>query len=104
MPSVDFRQGECTFCHACAAACPEPIFAGREQRPWELHAHIGETCLAHRGVVCQSCRDACPSGAIRFTLMLRAAPRPTVEADICTGCGACVAGCPAQAITVAADA
>ena len=68
----------------------------------DLRAAIGDTCLTLRGVVCQSCRDTCPSGAIRFTPALRSAPRPTVETDRCTGCGACVAGCPVQAITVAA--
>jgi len=104
VPSVDFGRGECTFCYACAAACPEAIFVPREQRPWDMRATIGEDCLALHGVVCQSCRDACPSAAIRFTLTLRSAPRPDVEADACTGCGACVGSCPAKAITVMADA
>jgi ferredoxin-type protein NapF len=102
VPEVEFQRGECTFCQACADACPEPIFASREQQPWDLRAAIGDACLTLRGVVCQSCRDTCASGAIRFTPALRSAPRPTVETDQCTGCGACVAGCPVQAITVAA--
>lgn len=101
VPSVAFARGECIFCHACADACPEPIFAPRDEPPWELRAVISEACLARRGVVCQSCRDACPSSAIRFTPALRSAPRPAVDADACSGCGACVGGCPAQAITVA---
>jgi ferredoxin-type protein NapF len=102
VPEVEFQRGECTFCQACADACPEPIFASRERQPWDLRAAIGDACLTLRGVVCQSCRDTCASGAIRFTPALRSAPRPTVETDQCTGCGACIAGCPVQAITVAA--
>jgi ferredoxin-type protein NapF len=99
-PSVDFSRGECTFCGACAAACPEPIFAPRAETPWALVAAIGEACLTLRGVVCQSCRDACPTAAVRFELAYRSAPRPRVDAAACTGCGACVGGCPTAAIAV----
>jgi ferredoxin-type protein NapF len=99
-PSVDFGRGECTFCGACAAACPEPIFAPRAETPWALVAAIGEACLTLRGVVCQSCRDACPTAAVRFELAYRSAPRPRVDTTACTGCGACVGGCPTAAIAV----
>jgi ferredoxin-type protein NapF len=101
-PEVDFRRGECTFCRACADACPEPVFDLAAPRPWEVVVRIGDACLALRGVVCQTCRDVCPEeGAIRFELAYRNAPQPRVEPDACTGCGACVAACPAAAITVA---
>jgi ferredoxin-type protein NapF len=101
-PGVDFGRGGCTFCGACAAACPEPIFGEVAEAPWALVAEIGEACLALRGVVCQSCRDACPAAAIRFELVHRSAPRPRVDMEACTGCGACVAGCPTAAVAVRA--
>ncbi|MBB5696374.1 4Fe-4S dicluster domain-containing protein [Muricoccus pecuniae] len=46
-----------------------------------------------------TCRDACEPGAIRFSLAIGGA-RPRVEAGICTGCGECVPGCPASAISI----
>jgi ferredoxin len=48
------------------------------------------TCLAFRSV-CTVCIERCPEpGAIVVSL-----GRPTVVAERCTGCGACVGACPA---------
>ena len=86
-------------CGACADACPQSLFAGRNQAPWRHRVAIGSDCLAHRGVVCESCRDGCETRAIRFTPALGRAPTPELALDRCTGCGACVGVCPAGAIT-----
>lgn len=98
LPQFDPGRGECTFCGDCAAACPEQLFSDpRASVPWNLHARIGQSCLALQGVVCSGCRDACGEAAILFPLNA-AVPLPQVRADRCTGCGACVAGCPVRAI------
>lgn len=65
------------------------------------HARVGDGCLARCGIVCQSCRDACPEGAIRFRPKLGRVAEPEVDLAACTGCGECVAPCPVAAIEIA---
>jgi ferredoxin-type protein NapF len=99
-PEVDFGLGECSFCGACADACPAPVFDRAAARPWDIAAAVGSTCLSAQGIVCRSCQDACPHSAIRFTLAPGGVAHARVEAQSCTGCGACLSICPVGAVTM----
>lgn len=99
-PRVDFNRGECSFCAACATACAENVFFALSMPPWKIRASADETCLARAGVVCQSCKDACGAGAIRFLLAAGRVATPAFDLERCTGCGACVSPCPVKAITI----
>jgi ferredoxin-type protein NapF len=98
--AIDFEPGECTFCSACATACPEPVFAA--PRVMQHVAAISDACLARRGVTCMSCRDACPEDAIRLRPAPAARSCRSGRGAACTGCGACIAPCPSDAIAIAA--
>lgn len=99
-PIVDFQRGECTFCYRCASACPESLFRPQQEDPWQLHAVISDSCLANKKIECRSCGDMCETQAIRFTLQIGGVATPAIETDACTGCGACIAVCPASAISL----
>lgn len=98
-PQIRFTGDGCTLCSECARACPEPVFdLTREAFPWR--AVIQDNCLAHANIHCQTCRDACEPAAIRFTPKLGHVAIPEIAEDDCTGCGACVAVCPEDAISL----
>lgn len=63
-------------------------------------ARVAGTCLGREGIVCQACRDACGPGAVSFLPIARGASAPVVDERRCTGCGECLAVCPARAITL----
>ncbi|MFI5270410.1 MAG: 4Fe-4S dicluster domain-containing protein [Chloroflexota bacterium] len=67
----------------------------------ESRVRASDACLARLGVHCQSCSDACPELAIRFTPRLGAPPLPVIAAAQCTGCGDCVGVCPVDALVLA---
>ena len=111
-PRVDFTLGECTFCRACENACPEgALMEGALMQdaltppephaaPWHLTAHIDQGCLSANGITCRVCGDRCDARAIRFQLAVGGVANPIVDPAACTGCGACVAPCPAGIITI----
>lgn len=101
-PRVDFSHAECTFCADCVQACtPGALVRADDAPPWSLKARIGEGCLSARGIECRICGEACDAAAIRFRPTPGGVSRPTLNDDQCTGCGACVAPCPVDAVRVA---
>lgn len=100
-PTVDFSHAECTFCGECAVACaPRAIDRTASAQAWQMKAQLGPACVASKGVECRICGDACEARAIRFRPALGGISAPTLDDDACTGCGACVAPCPVDAIVV----
>lgn len=97
-PKVDITARGCTFCGACADACaPEAIQPALQ---WAYRADVSDTCLSVQGITCRTCEDHCDESAIRFRLMAGGRSAPSIDPETCTGCGACVAPCPSDAITV----
>ena len=97
-PEVNFRRGECTFCGECEAVCKPQALYYDQQKPWHYHAQINSQCLAYKGVMCRTCADCCDARAITFQLMVGGFSNPELDAESCTGCGACIAPCPSGAI------
>lgn len=105
LPEVDFNRGECTFCGKCAAACPtgalsrnDPDDATQSVAPWSITARFSGACLSAKGISCRICGDQCDRQAISFKLAVGGIAMPVMDSLQCTGCGACFAACPTNAI------
>lgn len=101
-PEVDFKRGECTFCQECVSSCKAPVFRDPQESPWSIKAVISDRCIAHKQVVCRSCVEQCDPEAISLKLKIGGVGTPEIKPEQCTGCGACVAVCPTQAILIQA--
>jgi ferredoxin-type protein NapF len=97
-PNINFDLGECDFCGKCAEICKEPIFTDTTELPWQKKALIETTCLANKNIYCRSCAESCEAQALTFQIGISAVP--TIDHELCNGCGACVAPCPTKAIEV----
>lgn len=77
------------------------LLRGQAPDPSQPSVALAATCFAFHGIHCESCRDTCEAGALRFMLQQGASPRPVFDAERCTRCGECARVCPANAIKVA---
>ncbi len=104
-PEINFRQGECTFCHECVNSCEANAFkpinlAALDKDAWSLKIEILSKCLSLNAVVCRICGDNCDEQAISFKLQLGGVSTPVVDNGVCTGCGNCLFTCPENAISI----
>ena len=98
-PEISFELGGCTFCGDCAASCEAKAFENTvDVLPWTIKARIQPSCLSQRGISCRVCGDQCEPRAIQFKLGLGGVADPIIDTAACTGCGACFAPCPVDAI------
>lgn len=100
-PVIGFSRGGCDVCGACAAVCRPGALARHDDRPaLPLLAAVANTCLSLAGTHCRVCGDWCEAGALRFRPLLGGRAQVQIDDGRCTGCGACVARCPAGALAM----
>jgi len=94
-PFLSFEKSGCTFCEECANICPSEVLVLNNQYSIKAKFSIDiNSCLAWNSVMCSSCRDVCNESAINFLGVFR----PTIDMEVCTGCGFCYGVCPPYAV------
>jgi len=80
---------------------PGALIRQTDQKAWSITAtvHTGN-CMAYHGVECRSCNDPCESRAIKMIPRIGGVSIPVIDAQLCTGCGACFTVCPVNSITM----
>lgn len=92
-PVIIPRQARCELCMICQDVCP----TGAITKISEDQAAIGTAILDNRsciawteGKLCLVCREQCPRQAVEIDEH----KRPSINNDLCVGCGACENSCP----------
>ena len=105
-PYIDARDQACRLCEdfPCTKACPTGALrdVGERGDVDMGYATIDENvCIAYQGYRCEVCYRVCPlideaitiDYRIRENDVIHAKFIPTVNKDVCTGCGLCVMRC-----------
>lgn len=104
-PIIEYNESFCEKeCVACSEACPtgaiRPIsILDKPKYPIALAQFELEKCLLYYNRECSICRRECSYEAISFLWSDDAyANIPTIDEDLCVGCGQCVVFCPGEPI------
>lgn len=101
-PSLSFERGYCRVnCVSCSTVCPagaiRPVSVAEKSAIQIGRAIINpELCIVTKdNVQCTACARNCPPGIIK---LVGEGPvkKPAVDAERCTGCGACEYVCPTR--------
>lgn len=96
LPVIAPARGGCTFCGDCITACPTDALDASHDWPWR--ARVKDDCLSMNAITCRTCQDVCEHDAIRFRPAIGGRSIPSVDLELCNGCGNCVGFCPSSSL------
>lgn len=102
LPVMDYNKGYCSYeCTLCSEICPTnaltPLKTDIKQITQIGKAKVVvENCLVTGAGSCKICSEGCPAKAIYMIPYRGKLMVPSVNEDICAGCGHCEFSCPAS--------
>ena len=102
-PLMDYSEGFCSYdCTICTQMCPNGALTPLSLEE-KHHAQIGrvvfveELCVVRtQGTHCGACAEHCPTQAVTMVPHVNGVTIPSINPDICVGCGGCEFICPVR--------
>lgn len=102
-PHMSFEKGFCNFdCTICADVCPNGALLPltmEEKHKLQVGkvVFVLENCIPYTdGTSCGACSEHCPTQAVSMKPYKDGLTLPSVDPDICVGCGGCEFICPVR--------
>ena len=102
-PRMDFKDGYCNYdCILCSQICPNDaikILTKEEKHRIQVGKvqYVKTNCVVYTDETsCGACSEHCPTQAVKMVPYKNGLTIPSVNPDICIGCGGCEYVCPAR--------